>query len=153
MLHRLALLLCCIALLLQPAFLNSFQCGLKTATWQHLVGGGGGSSIQPPPPQPSHQCSVPAIMCVFARIFMTRWSGITPESSQIMNYDNCLPIYLYNSFMPVNHDFCFSKRVHLCSLATSDGGEYRTRVLPQVGIVNSKFNQLIVKKLIQILKR
>jgi hypothetical protein len=61
-------------------------------------GGGGSPDTQPPPPplHPSHQGSIPVIMCVFARIFMTSWSGNTPENSQIMYYDNCLLIYLFN---------------------------------------------------------
>jgi hypothetical protein len=53
-----------------------------------------------PTPSPSlTPGSVPAITYVFAGIFTSRWSGIAPDSSQIMYYDNCLPICLYNSSM------------------------------------------------------
>jgi hypothetical protein len=36
---------------------------------------------------------------VFAGLFLPGGAELHQENSQIMNYDNCLPIYLYNSSM------------------------------------------------------
>jgi hypothetical protein len=38
-------------------------------------------------------------MSVFAGLFLTDGAELHQKSSQIMYHDNCLPIYLYYSFM------------------------------------------------------
>jgi hypothetical protein len=50
-------------------------------------------------PAPFLSPSVPGIMSVFAGLFLTDGAELHQKSSQIMYHDNCLPIYLYYSFM------------------------------------------------------